>query len=149
MEQPSFADQAEALFRQGYTCAQSVLAVCAPHFGVSREEALRLASTLGAGCGGLRETCGAVTAMAAVLGLQLGGTEPMDAKTKAELYRQVQAAIADFDDRFATHNCRELLRRASIAKRAGEAPEERSSAYYARRPCIAFVRFCAERVMRT
>lgn len=148
MSSPDSAVEAAALFTGGYSCAQAVLAACGPALGLDRATALRLASGLGAGLGGLRETCGAVTAMAAVLGLRHGGTEPMDAKTKAALYQEVQAAIADFDATFATHNCRELLRRASIEKQAGVAPEERSAAYYAKRPCEAFVRFCAQRALQ-
>ena len=142
------AETAVALFTQGYSCAQAVLAACGPAFGLGRDEALRLASGLGAGLGGLRETCGAVTAMAALIGLRKGPTAPMDAKTKAALYKEVQAAIADFDAAFGTHNCRALLRAASIEKQAGVAPEARTPAYYAARPCAAFVRFCAERALR-
>lgn len=142
------AAEAEALFKAGYSCAQAVLGACAPNFGIPRETALRWGAGLGAGLGGLRETCGAVTAMAAITGLRLGSTEPMDAKTKAALYRQVQAAVADFDSAFGTHNCLALLRQASIEKQAGTLPEARSEAYYAKRPCAAFVRFCAARAMQ-
>lgn len=138
--------QAVDLFTQGYSCAQAVLAACAPTLGLDRETALRLGSSLGAGLGGLRETCGAVTAMAALLGLKDGPTTPMAAKEKAALYQKVQAAIAAFDSTFATHNCRELLQRASIQKQAGVAPEERTPDYYAKRPCAAFVRYCATQV---
>lgn len=148
MELDDLATLAAENFASGYSCAQAVLAACAPQFGLPRETALQLAAGLGAGLGGLRETCGAVTAMAALLGLRHGGTEPMDAKTKAALYKEVQAAIADFDATFGTHNCLELLRQASINKQAGEAPEARTEAYYAKRPCAAFVRFCAARAMK-
>lgn len=135
-------------FAQGCTCAQSVLAVCAPALGIGEAEAMRLASGLGAGLGGLRETCGAVTAMAAVIGLRKGPEAPMDPKTKAALYKDVQAAVGDFDAAFGTHGCLELLRNASIHKQRGEAPEARTADYYAKRPCAAFVRFCAERALR-
>lgn len=141
------ADRAAVLFTQGYSCAQAVLAAVAPAFGLDRDTALRLASGLGAGLGGLRETCGAVTAMAALIGLRHGPAEPMDAKRKAALYREVQAAVADFDAAFGSHNCLALLRKASIEKQAGVAPEARTPEYYAKRPCVAFVRFCAERAL--
>lgn len=143
------AEVAVSLFTRGYSCAQAVLVACGPAFGVGRDEALRLASGLGAGLGGLRETCGAVTAMAAIIGLRKGSAEPMDAKTKAALYKEVQAAVADFDAAFDTHNCLTLLRAASIEKQAGVAPEARTPTYYAKRPCAAFVRFCAERALRS
>jgi uncharacterized protein YfaT (DUF1175 family) len=71
----------------------------------------------------------------------------MDAKTKAAHYERVRAAIADFDAEFGTHNCKELLQKASIEKQAGVAPEARTATYYAQRPCAAFVRFCAARAL--
>lgn len=142
------AAQAAARFAQGCTCAQAVLATCAPALGIAETTAMRLGAGLGAGLGGLRETCGAVTAMAAILGLRHGPEAPMDAKAKAALYKEVQAAIADFDAAFGTHACLALLKKASIRKQAGDAPEARTPDYYAKRPCAAFVRFCAERALR-
>lgn len=144
----SAAERAVELFTRGYSCAQAVLAAVGPELGLEREVALRLASGLGAGLGGLRETCGAVTAMAALIGLRHGPVEPMEPKTKAALYREVQSAIADFKATFGAHCCLELLRRASIEKQAGVAPEARTPEYYAKRPCAAFVRFCADRALR-
>lgn len=141
-------DHAVDLFNQGYSCAQAVLAACGSALGLDETTALRLASGLGAGLGGLRETCGAVTAMAMVIGLRQGSSEPMSAPVKAELYKEVQKAIADFDHTFSTHHCLALLKQASIQKQRGEAPEERSADYYAKRPCAAFVRFCAERALK-
>lgn len=141
--------EAERLFRQGYTCAQSVLAACAPQCSdIDAETALRLASGLGAGVAGLRETCGAVLSMAAILGLRHGPSEPMDDTRKAALYSEVQAAIADFDAAFGCHGCQALLAQAGIEKQPGDRPEPRTQEYYDKRPCTAFVRFCAARAMR-
>ncbi len=142
------AENAVRLFTEGYSCAQAILAACAPTLGIDEATAKRLASGMGAGLGGLRETCGAVSAMAMVLGLRKAPTAPMDAKTKAALYADIQAAIADFDSVYGTHNCRELLQKASIEKRAGVLPEARTAEYYAKRPCAAFVRLCAQRALQ-
>jgi C_GCAxxG_C_C family probable redox protein len=133
-------------FHAGASCAQAVLAAYAQEVGLSEAMAMRLGSAMGAGLAGLRETCGAVNAMVAVMGLRHGCDTPMDAKTKAAHYERVRAAIADFDAAFGTHNCKALLQKASIEKQAGVAPEARTAAYYAQRPCAAFVRFCAERL---
>lgn len=142
------AEDAVNRFTQGASCAQAVLAACAPALGLDAATAMRLASGLGAGLGGLRETCGAVTAMAAVLSLRFGPETPMDAKTKAELYKKIQEAVSAFDTEFGTHNCLALLKQASIEKQAGVAPEARTAEYYAKRPCAKFVRFCAEQAMK-
>ncbi len=147
-EADALSAQAVAKFEAGYSCAQAVLATCGARLGLSEAEAIKLGAGLGAGLGGLRETCGAVTAMAAIIGLRKAPPEPMDAQEKAKLYREVQRAVADFDEAFGSHTCLELLKRASIRKQAGDAPEARTAEYYASRPCSAFVRFCAERAMR-
>ncbi|MBR6802779.1 MAG: C_GCAxxG_C_C family protein [Kiritimatiellae bacterium] len=130
-------------FQNGASCAQAVLAACAPALGIPENVAMRLGAGMGAGLAGLRETCGAVTAMVAVLGLKEGIETPMEPSVKAALYQRIRASIQAFDDTFGTHNCRELLQKASIEKQAGVAPEARTAAYYAKRPCAAFVRFCA------
>ena len=135
-------------FCSGCNCAQSVLAACAPVLGLTGPEALRLAAGLGAGVGGLRETCGAVLAMAAAIGSRIAPGRPMGDGEKAALYEAVQAAVADFDARFGTHVCKELLADAGIEKRPGDRPEPRTPEYYAKRPCAAFIRFCAERALR-
>ncbi len=140
--------KAVGYFNEGYSCAQAVLAACAPQLGLDADTAKRLAAGMGAGLGGLRETCGAVSAMAMVLGLRNAPTEPMDAKTKAALYQTVQRAIADFDATFSTHHCKALLQQASIEKQAGVAPEARTPEYYAKRPCAKFVAYCARRALQ-
>lgn len=136
-------ERAVELFQSGASCAQAVLTACAPMLGLSEEMAMRLGSGMGAGLAGLRETCGAVSAMVAVMGLREGPSTPMEAKTKAAHYERIREAITAFEERFGTHNCRELLQKASIEKQAGVAPEARTEQYYAKRPCAAFVKFCA------
>ncbi|MBR4945402.1 MAG: C_GCAxxG_C_C family protein [Kiritimatiellae bacterium] len=138
------AETAVNLFRSGTSCAQAVLAACAPSVGLTQEQAMRLGSGMGAGMAGLREMCGAVSAMVAVLGLREGPAEVMDAKTKAAHYARIRTAIEAFDATFGTHHCQALLQKASIEKQAGVAPEARTERYYAERPCAAFVQFCAE-----
>mgnify|MGYP002517796785 FL=1 len=140
------AEAAEAAFEAGASCAQAVLTGCCRLLGLSEKQAMQLGSGFGAGLCGLRETCGAVNAMVLALGLIKGADHPMEAKEKAALYRHFRSHVEAFDNVFGTHVCQELLKRASIQKQAGDAPEARSAAYYAKRPCAAFVRFCAERV---
>ena len=139
----SLADEAVACFQSGASCAQAILATFAPTLGLSKDLAMKMGSGMGAGLAGLRETCGAVSAMVVVLGLRDGSNEVMDAHTKAAHYEHIRAAIQAFDDTFGSHNCKALLQKASIEKQAGVAPEARTTQYYAVRPCAAFVKFCA------
>ncbi len=140
-------ERAAALFRSGASCAQAVLTACGETLGYDEVLMMRLGAGMGAGMGGLRECCGTVSAMAMILGLRESSGEIMDQRTKAALYKKVEAAICDFDATFGTHNCKQLLQKASIQKAAGVAPEARSETYYAERPCAAFVRFCARRAL--
>lgn len=61
--------EALSLREQGYNCAQSVIMVFDDLTGLDAELAARLTSGLGAGCGGTRELCGVVNAMAITQGL--------------------------------------------------------------------------------
>ena len=98
------AERAGALHAQGFNCAQAVFCVFAEDFGLSAELAAKIACGLGAGVGGNREICGAVSAAALVLGLKYG-------PDKVAVYPRVK----EFTDAFAarTHSlvCRELLGR--------------------------------------
>ena len=64
-------EKAEALFRSGYNCAQSVVMAFAPDFGLTQEEAERISAAFGGGFSRLRETCGTVSGAAMVLSLRL------------------------------------------------------------------------------
>ena len=54
-------EKAHELFKQGYNCAQSVFAAFCDVTGIDFETAIKLTSGFGAGMGGMRDTCGAVT----------------------------------------------------------------------------------------
>ena len=65
-------DIAMALFRNGANCAQAVVGAYAEECGLEFDQAMRLASSFGAGMGRLREVCGAVSGMLMVIGLKEG-----------------------------------------------------------------------------
>lgn len=101
-------EEAVAYFKQGYSCAQSIVAAYGPTVGLDRDTALRIASGFGGGMGRLAETCGVVTGAFMVLGLKFGTstTEPQAKET-------VYALVREFAERFkACHGsivCRDLL----------------------------------------
>jgi hypothetical protein len=80
------SDKADALFMQGYNCAQATAAAFAENFGLEPSFVLKSTAGFGAGIGGLRETCGAVGAMAYLAGLHIGPYAAGDVATKAGLY---------------------------------------------------------------
>lgn len=127
-------EKAEALFKGGMNCAQSVFCAFADEFGMDEETAAKVSCGLGGGVGRLREVCGAVTGAALVLGMR-GGPD------KTAVYPRVQALAARFKDAFGSIVCRELL--AGTGATAGGAPEARTDAYYRKRPCVELVKTVA------
>ena len=136
------ADRAEALFRQGYNCSQSVFAAFADVVGMSVEEAAQLASPFGAGFGKLREVCGAVSGMTRLAGKLKGYSDPKAREEKIELYKLIQNMCAEFEEKEGTIICRELLG-LEKGEDLGE-PAVRTEEYYRSRPCVGACRTAAE-----
>lgn len=135
-------EKAEKLFKEGYNCAQAVLAAFAEEAGISEKEALMLASSFGGGMGKLREVCGAVSAMFMIIGFKEGYSSPTDQKAKAEHYKKIQTLAEKFKNENQSIICRELL--SSIKTQKSSEPEVRTEQYYKRRPCEKFVGDAAE-----
>ena len=103
------AQKALDYFFGGYNCAQSVFAAFHEEMGLGEAEALRLASSMGGGVGGLREVCGAFTGMSLVMGALRGYDTPDDPEAKKDHYARIQALGARFSDAYGTLICRDLL----------------------------------------
>ena len=129
------AEIAKQLFFKGYNCAQSVFCAFADVTGYDIDTSARMASSFGGGLGRLRETCGVVSAAALVLGIVKGYDDPADYDAKKRHYELVR----EFADRFKRNNtsiiCRELLALAGLNPESGGEPEQRSEAFYQKRPC--------------
>lgn len=135
-------ERAEALFREGYNCAQAVFCAYAEEMGMELPTAAKLVSPLGGGMGRLREVCGTVSGALMVLGQLYGYGTPDKGAAKARLYALEQT----FAKRFAAVNgsyiCRELL---GLSKGPSvPIPEERTAEYYQKRPCPALCRISAD-----
>ncbi|MDY5772736.1 MAG: C-GCAxxG-C-C family protein [Bacteroidaceae bacterium] len=136
-------EKAYALFMKGYNCAQSVTAAFADLYGLTEEQALLASASFGGGMGRMRLTCGTVTGMFLLAGLESGTTNPDDRELKARNY----AMVRELAERFKTENgsivCSELLQMGNKTESA--MPSERTAAYYKKRPCPELVR-CAARI---
>lgn len=127
-----------AYYREGYNCAQAVLLAHAAEWGMPAEWAQRLAAPFGAGLSGLRRTCGTLSALAMLLGLDEGNYLPGDLKKKNEFYRRVREMEAEYVAHFGTSVCRELLRGGPHGKEVPAEAGARTADYYAaHRPCEA------------
>lgn len=130
-------EKAKALFREGYNCSQSVVAAYADLYGFTPEQALKMSAAFGGGIGRMRMTCGAACGLFMLAGLEKGAVSGSDRQAKADTYALVQQLAAEFKKRNGSLVCAELL---GLNKPEGSpVPEERTPAYYAKRPCIEMV----------
>jgi C_GCAxxG_C_C family probable redox protein len=138
-------DQAEALFRQGFSCSQAVLAAHADRGALDAERALKLGEGFAAGICGLGRTCGAVSGAVLAIGLVHGRTRPDDAAAKDATSRRVRRLAAEFERRHGSLDCPALL-----GCRI-DTPEQRKAARESglfERVCPPLVRSAAELVDR-
>jgi C_GCAxxG_C_C family probable redox protein len=99
---------AAELFRQNFNCAQSVFAAFAEDYGLTREQALKIASGLGGGvrCG---EVCGAATGAVLVIGLKNGHSQIGDTQTKEFCNAETVEFMKQFRAIRGGVTCRDLL----------------------------------------
>ncbi|MBR1726760.1 MAG: C_GCAxxG_C_C family protein [Muribaculaceae bacterium] len=131
-------------FLTGLNCAQSVVAAFADLFpDADLDTAMRMAASFGGGMGRLRLTCGAVSGLAMLAGLECGAaTGDLDAR--ARNYALVQQLAAEFKAENDSLICAELL-----GLRSGQIdpprPSKRTTDYYRSRPCPVLIA-CACRI---
>jgi C_GCAxxG_C_C family probable redox protein len=92
-------------FAGPYSCSQAVFSAYAPRFGITKEQAIKIASAFGGGIALQGHVCGAVTGALMVIGLANGTVDPED---KENIYRTGQEFIKRFEEQHDTVICREL-----------------------------------------
>ncbi len=102
-------EHAVAMFTEGYSCAQSVLAAYAPDYGLDREAALRLAAPFGGGVSRTDGPCGAVNGALMVLGLARGHVTADDEAASAHTREAVQEYLRRFESLAGCTGCTALL----------------------------------------
>ena len=103
------ADEAIALYNQGFNCAQALLSIYAPDYGLDRDTALRLAQGLGAGISRTDNLCGQVSSPVLILGLRYGATQAKDSVAKEKTFQVVGEFIREFTKRNGAIDCTDLL----------------------------------------
>jgi C_GCAxxG_C_C family probable redox protein len=103
------ADDAAAIFTEGYSCSQSVCAAFAEDFGIDRDTALRLSCGLGGGMAHTGNACGAVTGALMVIGMKYGRTEVDDLEAKKKTYAVANEFITEFLRRNHSVSCTDLI----------------------------------------
>ena len=102
-----FAEKALANHKKKYNCALAVACAFCEELGRDEKEVFEIMEAFGLGMG-LMGTCGAVSGMAAVVGM-LESDGALDApKTKKESYKAIKALTEQFRAKNQTIICREL-----------------------------------------
>jgi C_GCAxxG_C_C family probable redox protein len=102
-------DQAVAVYRDEYNCAQAIFSVYGERFGVDGELAKKIACGFGGGMGRSGGMCGVVSAALMVLGLRYGMTDSTRQEDKELTYEKVRQFIELFEELHGSTNCTDLL----------------------------------------
>lgn len=92
---------------KGYNCAQAVACAFAEDLGMEEKEVFRIMEGFGFGMGCMG-TCGAVSAMAAVVGMKESDGALDAPATKKNSYRQTKQLIGEFEKMNGSVICREI-----------------------------------------
>jgi C_GCAxxG_C_C family probable redox protein len=109
MEPTSPEALAAALFEQGFSCGQAVLAGHAARFGLERDAALRVACAFGGGVARTGSTCGAVNGALMAIGLAEGRTRVEDEAARERTYDAARTLLERFGAEHGSVTCRDLL----------------------------------------
>lgn len=126
------SETAKKLFESGYNCSQSVFLAFLDEMKINKETAIRIMAGFGGGFGRMREVCGAVSGMVAVISYFNACSDPNNHDKKKELYSKIQSAMAEFKSINGSYICKELL---GISADSSPVPEHRTESYYHKRPC--------------
>lgn len=130
------------LFEGGYNCSQAVILAYCDMFDLDFETAAKLSSSFGGGMGRLREVCGAVTGMFALIGMKYPAADPSDKVARSTNYEAVQRVAGRFKEEMGSYICADLLK---IRREPQEPqPSERTKMYYNLRPCTRCVATAAK-----
>lgn len=98
---------AVTLHHKKFNCAQSVACSFCNVMGADPEQTFKLAEGFGFGMGDMN-TCGAVSAMAMVVGMKISDGDMDNPSTKKECYKMMKKLIAEFTEENGSTICREL-----------------------------------------
>ena len=139
----SRAETAKEYFTQGYACSQAVALAFADVCGVDKETLTKITLPFGGGMGRLRLTCGAVSGMAAMVGLFCSKAEN-NPENKKNTYAIVQTLCGKFKEQTGSLLCGELLSGMNVPVEVGGTAEARTPQYYQKRSCADLVYLAAE-----
>ncbi len=102
-------EEALSSFKEDFSCAQSIFATYAPHYGLDRDKALKISTGFGGGMARSGRTCGAVTGSYMVIGLKNGMGVSKDLEMKEKTYQVISEFSNQFHEKNGSLICKELL----------------------------------------
>lgn len=132
------SDQSQQLFKSGYNCCQSVMGAFKDVVGIDEKTLMKLYDGFGGGMARMRLTCGAVSAIASIVGMLYSNGNMGDLQNRYEVYKKVQEAVGVFKEKHGSVICGEILS-GVITGGDGPRPEERTKEYYQKRPCLGCI----------
>jgi C_GCAxxG_C_C family probable redox protein len=108
MSENERVEKAIALFKEGFSCSQAVLAAYSKQFELEQETAMKLSAGFGGGMK-MAGTCGALTGGLMVIGLKHGHINAEDKEGKKRLGALIKDFTARFKARTSALNCKDLM----------------------------------------
>ena len=139
----SRSERAKEKFLQGYACSQAVALAFCDVMSMDEESLSKMMLPFGGGLGRLRLTCGAVSGMAAVVGMLFADSEN-SSENKKKVYAIVQELCAKFQAETGSLICAELLSGMKVPVQVGGVAEARTAEYYRKRSCAEMVALAAQ-----
>jgi len=102
------AERSVALFESGYYCAESVLLAIAEVNGIQSKLIPKIATGFCSGTSRMCGQCGAVAGAILSINLLTGRNDPKHSVEKN--YTLVRKFLKEFEEKFGSTNCRELIR---------------------------------------
>lgn len=93
--------------KKGMNCAQAVVCAFVADLGIDEELLFKAAEGFGAGCGDMKNICGAVSGAIMLAGLKNSGGDPAKS-SKGSTYQLSKNVKAEFIKKNGTVICREL-----------------------------------------
>jgi C_GCAxxG_C_C family probable redox protein len=102
------AEQAESIFKEGFSCSMAVLGTYCERFGLDKKLAYKVSSGFG---GGMHcdQTCGSVTGAFMVIGLKFGRTRADDIDAKMKTAQMTNVFAKKFKERHGSIGCTDLI----------------------------------------
>ena len=139
----SRAERAKEKFLEGYACSQAVALAFCDVMKMDEATVCKIMLPFGGGLGRLRLTCGAVSGMAAVIGMVFADAENTP-ENKKNTYAIVQELCGKFQAQTGSLICAELLSGMKVPVEIGGVAETRTSEYYKKRSCGDMVALAAQ-----